>query len=242
MTRIWDKFEYKAVVCFTGYIDRYASLRNEFERVGLTNVHPHWDFPNPYHQVLLKTVPMTRYNSHRACFKIGMNNYRAIATAFHLGCQNCLVMEDDVRFLKDIDKIVEVLSGLPDDYDLALLDNNKPCALSPEAYCNVFKNPVAPHWFRFTNLRSTGCYSMSRRCMERYLKLFEAPAEMRGVLRNPDGYFRVECLGNDANLYVSNPPIALQKIFTTTHCSSMRMNEYYVLHEKIGAPADIYNM
>lgn len=237
---IWDRFEYKAVVCFTGYKDRYMLLQKELERVGLTDVHPHWDFPNPYHQVLLKTVPMTRFNSHRACFKIGMNNYRAIATAFHLGCQNCLVMEDDVRFLKDMDKIVEVLSGLPEDYDLALLDNNKPCALTPEAYYEVFKNPVSPYWFRFTNLRSTGCYTMSRRCMERYLKLFEAPAEMRGVLRNPDGYFRVEYLGRDANLYAANPPIALQKAFATAHCSSNAMNEYYALHEHIGIKKEMY--
>ena len=239
---IWDRFEYKAVICFTGYKERYTLLKKELERVGLTNVQPHWDFPNPYHQLLLKTVPMTRYNRHRSCFNIGMNNYRAIATAYHLGYQNCLVMEDDVRFLKDIDKIEEVLSGLPDDYDLALLDNNKPCALSAEAYCNVFKNPVAPHWFRFSNLRSTGCYAMSRRCMERYLNLFEAPANRQGVLRNPDGYFRVEYLGGDANLYVANPPIALQKIFATSHCSSMSMNEYYSLRAKLGHSMALYNI
>ena len=241
MTRIWDKFEYKAVVCFTGYIDRYASLRKEFERVGMTNVHPYWDFPNPYHQLLLRTVPMTKYNRNRSCFYIGMNNYRAIATAYHLGCKNCLVMEDDVRFLKDLNLLEEVVSGIPSDYDLALLDNNKPCALTPEEYFNIFKTPVVPHWFRFRNLRSTGCYSMSRRCMERYLKLFEAPACGRGVLRNPDGYFRVEYLGGDVNLYVANPPIALQKTFETTHCSSMRMAEYYALREKLGMRVENYN-
>ena len=243
LSRLWDRFDYKAIVAFTGYKDRYDSLQVELQRIGMNrNVSTHWDFPTPYSQILLRNVPMTRYNSHHSCFNIGMNNYRAIATAYYLGCNNCLIMEDDVRFLKDTKLLEEIVTSIPQDYDLALLDNNKPCGMSPDIYFDIFKNPVAPHWFRFTNLRSTGCYSMSRRCMERYMKLFEAPAFGRSILCNPDGYFRVECLGHDANLYVANPAIALQKMYPTSHCSNRKMNEYYELHNKIDASPQKYNI
>lgn len=237
-TSIWDKFEYKAVVCFTGYTDRYALLQQEFNRVGLEGVNSHWDFPNPYNQILLNTVPMTRFNKNRSCFYIGLNNYRAVATAYHLGCNSCLIMEDDIRFLKDLDRLEETVRNLPDDFDLAMFDNNKPCSLSEQEYIGIFSQKAAPNWSRFTNLRSTGCYAMSRRGMEAWLRCFEAPAIRAGVLRNPDGYFRVEYLGADKNLYVANPPAAIQFEFGTMHSSSLE--PYYALHAKIGANRDKY--
>ena len=238
---VWDRFDYKAVVCFTGYKDRYILLQKELDRVGLTDVHPHWDFPNPYNKVLMSTVPMTKFNRNRGCFNIGMNNYRAIATAYHLGCKNCFVMEDDVRFLKDISLIEEILESIPANYDLVLLDNNKPCSIHEEEYLEIFRRKISTHWCRFSNLRSTGCYLMSRRCMSRYIKLFEDPVYLRGVLRNPDGYFMTNYLGEDMNLYVSTPPLALQKTFSTTHCSSKRMDEYYSLREKTGIQITEYS-
>lgn len=241
MTRIWDKFEYKAVVCFTGYKDRYASLLSEFERVGLTNVHPHWDFPNPYHQVLLNVVPMSKFNRNRSCFFIGLNNYRAIATAYHLGCENCLIMEDDIRFLRDTNLLSDIIDSLPRDFDLALLDYGKPCSMTENEWKNIFAKEVCPHWCRFQNLRSTGCYAMSRRCMEAYLKTFEAPTQVgNGILRNPDWYFNEMYLGKDKNLYAAKPAAALQASFQTMHCKTLE--EYYHLHEKIGMPIDRYNL
>lgn len=238
MTNIWDKFEYKGVVCYTGYKDRYALLQKELERVGLTGINPHWDFPNPYNQLLLNTVPMTKFNKNRSCFYIGLNNYRAVATAYHLGCKSCLIMEDDIRFLKDGEKVREIIWSLPEDYDLAMFDNNKPCALTEQQYCSIFAQKVSPYWSRFTNLRSTGCYAMSRRGMEAWLKWFEAPATHSGVLRNPDGYFRTEYLGADKNLYVANPPAAIQYAFGKMHSPSLE--PYYALHAKIGAKKENY--
>jgi len=238
MTRIWDKFEYKAVVCFTGYKDRYASLRSEFERVGLTNVHPHWDFPNPYHQVLLKVVPMSRFNRNRSCFNIGLNNYRAIATAYHLGCNNCLIMEDDIRFLKEVGLLSEIVSSLPDDFDLALFDYGKPCSMTNEEWWKTFSENDIRYWCRFNNLRSTGCYAMSRRCMEAYIRVFEAPATGHIALRNPDWYFCDKYLGSNLNLYAAHPSAALQKAFSVMHCKTL--DNYYDLHAQIGDKKENY--
>lgn len=238
MDNIWDRFDYKGVVCFTGYQERYALVQKEFERVGLTGVVPHWDFPNPYHQRLMSVVPMTKFNKHRSCFFIGLNNYRAVATAYYLGCKNCLIMEDDIRFLKNLDTIEASVRALPDDYDLAMFDHNKPCSLPESEYVGTFSSKVNPYWSRFKNLRSTGCYAMSRRGMETWLRLFEAPAHNGGVLRNPDGYFRTEYLGADKNLYVANPPVGIQYSYGTMHSGSL--DEYYRLHSCIGADRGMY--
>ena len=237
---MWDRFDYKAIVCYTGYKDRYMLLQKELERVGMMDVHPHWDFPNPYHQVLAQFLPMSKFNRKRGCFNIGLNNYRAIATAYYLGCKNCLVMEDDIRFLKDTSMMTQIINCLPDDFDLALLDNNKPGKMTELEYSQIFNNAIAPYWYRFSNLRSTGCYAMSRRCMEKYLSVFEESAHRSGTLRNPDWYFQKECLGDDKNLYVSLPNVALQVKFPNCHCGH-EMEEYYARHEITGSNKNAYS-
>lgn len=237
---LWDKFEYKGLVCFTGYKDRYDDLLPELERVGIKDIHPHWDFPNPYVNTLLDVIPMSRFNKKRSCFFIGINNYRAIATAYHLGHNTCLIMEDDVRFLKDLTLLETILDTLPPDFDLALLDYGKPCSLSEKEWISIFRNSPLPqkHWVSFTNLRSTGCYAMSRKCMEKYLQVFEAPASHSGLLRNPDWYFNKEYLGPSMNLYAAYPSIALQYSFKEMHCPTL--DPYYSLHSMIGIHREMY--
>ena len=74
--------------------------------------------------------------------------------------------------------------------------------------------------------------------MEAWLRCFEAPAQKAGVLRNPDGYFKVEYLGGDKNLYVANPPAAIQYEFSDMHSKSL--DAYYALHAHLGANKEQY--
>lgn len=234
----WSRFDYIGAVCFTGYRDRYELLARELERVGIKNCHVNWDFPSPYKEVLLNHVPMTRFNRKKGCFYVGLNNYMAIATAYNLGCNSCLIMEDDIRFLKDYNKIAEIIDSLPSDYDLAMLDHNKPCCITPQDYINTFAKGVNQYWSRFSKLGSSGLYAMSRKGMSRFLALYEAPAKRQGVLYNNDHYFRDNYLGKDANLYAARIPVGIQADFSQKHSKSLDL--YYSIHNAIGAPISLY--
>ena len=228
----FKKFEYVGVVCFTGYVDRQRDLSKELVRVGLNDVHYHWDFPSPYKDALKRSIPMTRFNAKNSCFFIGLNNYKIIATAYHLGYRNVLVMEDDIRFLRDLNLLDEIISCLPEDYDLAMLDHSKPGKMLPNDYLATFKSPVQRYWYEFSNLRSSGCYAMSRKGMERYLSVYELAARGQAVLRNNDFYFSTQFLGTDMHLYAACPAPAIQYQYHGCHCQSM--TEYYSLHKALG--------
>lgn len=230
---LWNKFDYKGVVAFTGYKDRVASLTKELERVGMQGYHIHWDFPTPYKDVLGQVIPMTRFNRARRCFHIGFNNYKAIATAYYLGAKRCLIMEDDIRFLKDLRGVADTLESLPEDFDVAMLDSNKPCTMTEYEYLDIFKHKENEHWSRFENMRSTGCYAMSEKGMAAYLSAFERPLRGQGELRNPDAYLNKAYLGEDKKMYVANPPLAIQKVFPEMRSSCKTLLEYRNMRAKI---------
>lgn len=230
--QVFSRFSYVGVVCFTGYANRQRDLAKELDRVGLRDVHYHWDFPSPYKDALQRSISMTPFNANNGCFFIGLNNYKILATAYHLGYESVLVLEDDIRFLRDLSLLSDIISCLPEDYDLAMLDHNKPTGMDPNTYLSIFQSSENPYWHKFSNLRSSGCYAMSRRCMERYLHIYELAAQRKSILRNNDFYFNAQYLGADMNLYAACPTPAIQFSYPDCHCHKMEL--YYSLHESLG--------
>ncbi len=213
---IWRGFDYKAVCLFTGYKSRAEKVGAELGRVGLGDAARLWQFPTPFDAILRRKVRSAGAAGRPGFFNSGMGHYRALKTAYELGAEHSLVMEDDVRFLRDIDLLAEIVADIPVDYDIALLDVIKPVRLTmDEVRSNIGRNMVSRHWCRFSNMRSFACYAMSRRCMARWIQWWESAfaGTIRHPLRIADQFMRTDKpgrVGMDMNIYHAVPNAAIQ--------------------------------
>lgn len=212
----WDRFGRKTLLTFTGYKDRVAGVMSELERIGMKGVNVQWQFPNPFDRFLLthlRHIPCLEKGGYMNCT---MGHYAAIKTAFHLGVRNCLILEDDIRFLRNAEEISKTVNALPDDFDIALFDL---VAISmgncgPEDVIRMRADSrVNERWMRFYNMRSMACYALSRRAMERIIWLNEAAVtEPRiGKLRICDHFLNEKYMLPGMNLYCACENVAVQK-------------------------------
>lgn len=207
--KIWSRFDFKAACMFTGYKHRRDGLLRELERVGLDDAMQMWQFPNPMDRIIMRKV-RGMMGGCVGFFNSGMGHYRAIKTAYESGASHSLVVEDDVRFLKDLDLLAEIVDDLPEDYDVALLDMIKPMKTMTSDVLEARKRDMASrHWCGFWNLRSFACYSMSRRAMAKWISLFEGAILSGGRLRIADQYLRGDRMSGMKMLYAV-PHAAIQ--------------------------------
>lgn len=212
---MWDVFDYVGVLCYTGYKDRAELMKQELARIGLLEkAHLHWDFPSKFREVLDRSVGKTKFCRKPGCFNMTVSHYAIVKTAFELGCRSVLVMEDDMRFLKDVSRIERALSLVPYDYDHLMLDTNKLTSTPLSEFINL--RHADKQWIEFSDAGSTGCYAFSRRGMERYLSLIEQDI-LRNNVHNPDHYFHKSSHGmtywdDSFKRYLSYPHVAVQSI------------------------------
>lgn len=184
----WDKFDFKAVSLFTGTPERNADFEREMNRVGLRPI-PFWSAPDPYDHFIEARVCHSRM-CHDAYLSITLKHLRMVKTAYELGAEHALFLENDVRFLNDADRLASVIEAMPSDYDVALFDwcfKNK--ATEEEVRGITAAEQDGRIWRRFTDLRSCACYALSRRGMLRFIIALEAPALGRGKLKICDQHW-----------------------------------------------------
>ncbi|MBO6031777.1 MAG: hypothetical protein J6Q22_10015 [Prevotella sp.] len=236
---IWGRFEYIACICFTGYKDRQISIIEELKRVGLLNkVHFFWDFPSPYTKVLAQRLCKDSY--HQKMFPVGYNNYRAIKTAYELGYSSILVMEDDIRFLKDLRLLAHTIRSLPE-YEIAMLDKNFPGDVRREFLRMNDRVDETDQviWRKFSTFHSSGCYSLSRTGMQKFIRAYEFDG-MRQTLKNNDQYFNNSVFSSD-KMYAAFPNVVLQSIVgNLNHLSPL--DEYIMMNEYQGGQQNMYNI
>lgn len=184
----WDRFDFKAVSLFTGTPERNEDFEREVNRVGLVPT-PFWSAPDPYDHFIEARICHSRM-CHDAYLSITLKHLRMVKTAYELGSEHALFLENDVRFLKDTDRLASVIEAMPADYDVALFDwcfRNK--ATEEEVAALGGAAGQDGYWKRFTDLRSCACYALSRRGMLRFIIALEAPALGRGKLKICDQHW-----------------------------------------------------
>lgn len=214
---VFDRFEFKAQVLFTGYRDRSRLMDEELARVGMDGVYKIWNFPCKFDGVLQKQIAHVRMMDHAGFFNSVIGHYRAIKTAYCLGCNSCLVMEDDIRFLSDGKTLDEIVGDIPEGYDIALFDVLKPKKVPIHEFLHHLKaDKASKYWVRFVNARSAGCYALSRKAMKRWIDALESPAVgSGGKMRLADQYFNIAHVGFDLNAYHASPVAARQVLIGT---------------------------
>lgn len=231
---LWSRFDRKTVLYFTGNKDTRAPLmEQELARVGLDDAVRQWQFPTPLDKIILNNVPHVGHLESGGYMNCTMGHYRAIATAYHLGCESVLVMEDDARFLKDTDELGRIIRDLPDDYDLAMLDwfycSWKEVEARTADWLREHRK-VNESWAEFDHFHSGACYALSRRGMERILPLYELSATDKSVgkLRICDGFLNRNYFGRDARMYFARKNAAIQRSFEKSNSKGCGISGPYL--------------
>lgn len=237
----FKRFDFKATVNFTGYADRAKLMDDEFLRVGLDDVYRIWNFPCPFDKVLQDRLNHVRLMGNIGFFNSVMGHYRAIKTAYCLGAQQCLVMEDDIRFLKDLNMLGDIVKDLPEDYDVALFDVLRPQKIPlPEFVKHVKADRASKYWVRFTNARSAGCYALRRKAMLRWIDAVESPAlGKNGKMRLADQYFNMAHIGLDLHAYHA-APVAARQVLVGAGKSNSGFSDLDAWYRSIGCDPCAY--
>lgn len=214
----WDRFDGKTVLYFTGNKGtRVPMMEKELARVGLDDAVRQWQFPTPLDNVVRSNVQHSNGVKRDGYFNCSMGHYRAIATAYYRGLDHALFIEDDIRFLKDVDAIEQAVNDLPDDYDLAMLDwfciKKKDGSGIGIAKRYRDERRVNRHWSEFDKFYSAGCYALSRKGMERIMLAIELSATDKkiGMFRIIDHYMDRNVIGAESRLYFASTNIAIQR-------------------------------
>ena len=240
-SEIFDKFDFKAAVGFTGYAERAKMMDGEFDRVGLNGVYRIWNFPCPFDNVLQNHLNHVRFMDHAGFFNSVMGHYRAIKTAYCLGSERCLIMEDDIRFLKDLNRLQDIVNDIPADADIALFDVLRPRKIPlPDFVSHIQSDRVSRFWVKFENARSAGCYSLSRKAMKRWIDALESPALGNGgKMRLADQYFNLAHTGFDLKAYHASP-VAARQVLIGSGQSNSGFSELDSWYKSIGCNPEAY--
>ena len=238
MNQVWDRFNSKVVLCYTGYKERYSVLEKEFSRVGLNGVEFRWDVPSPLKKILIDNIPTTNFTRKTGAFSCCISHYLAIKTAYEMGHENLLIIEDDIRFLEDIKLLQEIVEAIPKDYDYAQFERAKPYETLSEDWLNL-KNGihVNRYWLPFKNIRGGGCYALSRKGMEHMINEFENIfISRREKLQSNDFYVS---RGEHLKRYFCYPSVAVQSYITESNSDIV---EYWRRNELDGLRFSQYHM
>lgn len=185
------------------YTDRMQGLESEFRRVGI------WDsgileikvnYKNPVDDFLKS---MTGVNPCSLCMPLFIESYRILAEAKYKKLNRIAIIEDDVRFLKDQNKISSILDAMPEDYN---------CYQFSKISCKSPK--VAENWERCKNdcindffvrgdgreIWSGAFYILSSEGISQLLEIMSHNA------RNPDGLFHLM-----SKVAISKDDVVIQK-------------------------------
>lgn len=209
----WSIFDSIWGISFTGYTERRKGVESELKRIGILDsgrFNWRFTFPTIFDNILFDVTK--KQLKHNTCKNVSsmscsLGHYGCIKTAYELGHEFILIMEDDIRFLKDVGRIADIIKTVPPCADIVNFD-----ALPSDAQWNemTYKNAVETgsyndNFFRADGFMGGSCYALSRRAMKAICMRYEqmlAPADhyLSGLIY----------LGNDISRYVSKESVCCQ--------------------------------
>ena len=224
---VWKKFDAIYVVSYVGYRYRIKVLEKELARVGIEDYKILYDFDTPIKKLIRRCCSTSNFLRNNGPLSCLLGHYRAMKEALGLGCSNCLIIEDDVAFLKDVSKVYEIVDALPADYDMAMFSHVVPQKVTEEerraSMSPIFVNE---HWREFRTLRDNGCYALSREAMKFITDKVDAALLGVGVLCANDVYADGMC---SMKKLAAVPNVAVQNCYPL-HNSGIQI--YYGLLKK----------
>lgn len=206
--------------------DRLSFMKHQFKELGEDKVEIHRAVFHPHCDVIIQAFNMTRRGRFTRPneFNCAREHYSIVKEAFEDGVKSLLIIEDDLCFLKDKNKIEMILKAIPKDYDILRMSG---ITADPKAKSLLEENE-RKIWIKHDDvpLWSTAMYALSRRGMQYYLasqdkfyQVADYPLYLSGVN------------SNIVTSYVSEEPIGIQESLDVLHSDIRQENQHIVNHE-----------
>lgn len=197
--------------------ERLPSMRAELERVGLADrTEVLWCGKMPMLSRLMYSLRRDKALRTEEQFSLLWGHYRSVKIALARGASHVLVLEDDCRFLKDLDMLAGIMSSIPADYDYVQFEWTP---RRPMLHClkkdGIVEGGV-PSWIRIRNEYTpfgSACRAFSRKGMEWFSTQVERSLDESFSLRAADCYagFGGDFFPDkDVIGYLANPVVAIQ--------------------------------
>ena len=209
-------FDHIYCLHYLPYSDRLPKLKSELERVGINENADYfswvYDYPSQFLDLVfeddrLKLSLALRSSSRPFLKKVALKHYEIAKDAYEKGYKRILVLEDDIRFHKDISFISKMLSNVPDNdiimFDKMVASSSKETAKYNKRIREAGKDALYASmddiFFIFTS-----CYSLNRNGMRHIIE------QQEKSLLPPDTPFNdTEITGSFAvlNLAIQDPKL-----------------------------------
>lgn len=200
-------------------MDRMETLEKELDRVGILgakNFMYFYDCLTSYDASMYKTIdlayPKRPESQQLAPMKTSMNHFKIAKISYELGYNRILILESDIRFLKDLNELYFILTNEPEDSDVTLFDKMI-WRIPKGVYDRVFENQIYLDYTEKYNLytlafSSAAFYSLSRKGMyEFYMNNDNAFTISDTYTNNVPGLTRY----NESKRYVTNINCGIQE-------------------------------
>lgn len=157
------------------------SISTELERVGILNAKNFtffYDCSSPYDDIMYKDIKIAYHPGDERLFikKLSMKHYQMLKVSYDLGYNKILIIEDDIKFLKDLEELYNILINEPEESDITLFDKMI-WRIQKARYDKEFENKLYLDYSNYTlfslAFSSTGCYSVSRNGMDEMITNYE---------------------------------------------------------------------
>lgn len=154
-------------------VDRYESITKEFDRLGISDqVEFWWTCKRPISKQIgdsLESLHTLYYDKKRkkkddvyaGVFNCAFEHYSIVKQAYLRGFNSILIIEDDIGFIDDLDRIEYIFNNLP---------NNYICVKFWSTHINNLesKKNFSRENFKLKSC-STACYCLDKIGMEKYI-------------------------------------------------------------------------
>lgn len=238
----WTK-HFDHIYCFHFLPDteRMPGFTNELRRVGILDSGIFsfvYTTPDPWEKKLMELCPNVagRHASALQFLNLGLASARTIREALGLGYERVLFLEDDIRFLKDLDELETALAATPDGYDIVQYDKFMGWDVTPESYRAICEADAINEFYfdaqgkndsKPKELSSGGCFMATKRGME---NIHRALVEWRPVPM--DGFLNM----NGNRHAVARKNLAVQIVYGDAMLWSYLQREKANTHHKAYAP------
>ena len=243
LTQYWEN-NFDRIYClfYTPYKkERLIPISNELQRVGILNAKNFtffYDCSSPYDEIMYKNIKIAYHPGDERLFikKLSMKHYQMLKISYNLEYKKILIIEDDMRFLKDLNNLYDLLLKAPKDADITLFDKMI-WKIPNEIYNKVFNNQLYLDYSNYNlftlAFSSTGCYAVSRNGMDELITNYENALTASDTYTNnvPGLSIKMGC-----KKYVINENLAIQEspgYYMDHYSSFIDFNKYNLLNSKI---------
>jgi hypothetical protein len=225
MENLFNKL-FDAIYCIR-YVKRgplSGPVFDEFQRVGIVDsnkLETVYSVDMPQNTVYYRYMNGYEREEHKLIDRyihVTMTHYQVIKTAYELGLNTILILEDDIVFLKDINRINNILSLYSDKVPITLFDYTE---------LNERGVQIMPEYHKFNAGLLSSCYALNREGMEYLIYCIEC-----GPMYEIDKYFSncaLNFTGNHNGVYVPTcePPLIVASDTRICIQTYNNFTEYY---------------